>query len=67
MMFTTTGIVIALVHVLVPFMVLSVWASLQKLDLQTEDAALTLGANHFTVLRRVVLPQIMPGILSGIA
>jgi putative spermidine/putrescine transport system permease protein len=65
LMFTITGMVIALVHVLVPFMVLSVWASLQKLDLQTEDAALTLGANRFTVLRRVVLPQIMPGILSG--
>lgn len=65
LMFTTTGMVIALVHVLVPFMVLSVWASLQKLDLQTEDAALTLGASRFTVLRRVVLPQIMPGILSG--
>jgi len=65
LMFTTTGMVIALVHVLVPFMVLSVWASLQKLDLQTEDAALTLGASRFTVLRRVVIPQIMPGILSG--
>jgi putative spermidine/putrescine transport system permease protein len=65
LMFTTTGMVIALVHVLVPFMVLSVWASLQKLDLQTEDAALTLGASRLTVLRRVVLPQIMPGILSG--
>lgn len=65
LMFTMTGMVIALVHVLVPFMVLSVWASLQKLDLQTEDAALTLGASRLTVLRRVVLPQIMPGILSG--
>lgn len=65
LMFTTTGMVIALVHVLVPFMVLSVWASLQKLDVQTEDAALTLGAGRLTVMRRVVLPQIMPGILSG--
>lgn len=56
---------IALVHVLVPFVVLSVWASLQRLDPQIEDAALTLGASQATVLRRIVLPQAMPGILSG--
>jgi putative spermidine/putrescine transport system permease protein len=65
LMFTTTGMVVALVHVLVPFMVISVWASLQKVDPQIEDAGLTLGASKTTVLRRVVLPQIMPGILSG--
>lgn len=65
LMFTTTGMVIALVHVLVPFMVISVWAALQKIDPQVEDAALTLGASKATVLRRIVLPQIMPGILSG--
>jgi putative spermidine/putrescine transport system permease protein len=65
LMFTTSGMIIALVHVLVPFMVLSVWASLQRIDAQVEDAALTLGAGKFTVWRRIVLPQIMPGILSG--
>ncbi len=65
LMFTMTGVVIALVHVLIPFMVLSVWASLQKLDSQVESAGLSLGANPFTVLRRIVLPQIMPGVLSG--
>jgi len=65
LMFTTTGMIIALVHVLVPFMVLSVWASIQRIDPQAEDAALTLGASKFTVLRRIVLPQIMPGVLSG--
>jgi putative spermidine/putrescine transport system permease protein len=65
MMFTTGGIVVALVHVLVPFMVLSVWTTLQKLDPQVESAALSLGASHFTAIRKVVLPQIMPGILAG--
>ncbi len=65
LMFTFTGMTIALVHVLVPFMVISVWASLQKIDPQSEDAALTLGASKFTVLRRITLPQAMPGILSG--
>ena len=46
-------------------MVISVWASLQRLDPQVENAAVSLGARPFTVLRRVVLPQVMPGILSG--
>lgn len=65
MMFTFTGVVIALVHVLVPFMVLAVWASLQKLDLATEQAAESLGAGFTTVLRRIVFPQVIPGVLSG--
>ncbi|OYU46991.1 MAG: ABC transporter permease [Rhizobiales bacterium PAR1] len=64
-MFTETGVVIALAHVLMPFMVLSVWAALQKLDPQIENAALALGARHVTVVRRIILPQIMPGLLSG--
>ncbi len=64
-MFTETGVVVALAHVLMPFMVLSVWAALQKLDPQVENAALALGASQWTVIRRIVLPQIMPGLLSG--
>jgi putative spermidine/putrescine transport system permease protein len=65
MMFTFTGVVVALVHVLVPFMVLAVWASLQKVDTATEDAAESLGAGLPTVLARVVFPQVIPGVLSG--
>ena len=64
-MFTETGVIVALTHVLMPYMVLSVWASLQRLDPQVENAAVALGAGPFTVLRRIVLPQAMPGILSG--
>lgn len=65
MMFTQFGVVLALTHVLVPFMVIAVWASLQKLDVQVEQAGLLLGASRMRTFRRVVLPQIMPGILSG--
>lgn len=65
MMFTFTGVVVALVHVLVPFMVLAVWASLQKLDATTEQAAQSLGAGLATVMRRIVFPQVIPGVLSG--
>lgn len=64
-MFTETGVVIALTHVLVPFMILAVWASLQRLDPQIENAAMSLGAGWWTIWRRVILPQIVPGILSG--
>lgn len=64
-MFTETGVVIALTHVLVPFMVLAVWASLQRMDPRVDDAAVSLGAGRATVLRRIVLPQAVPGILGG--
>ncbi len=65
MLYTPTAVVVALVHVMLPFMVIPVWTSLQKLDPMVENAALTLGASRWTVLRRVVLPQVTPGVLSG--
>jgi putative spermidine/putrescine transport system permease protein len=64
-MFTETGMVIALAHVMMPFMVLSVWAALQRLDPQIENAAMSLGAGPVTIIRRIIMPQIMPGVLSG--
>jgi len=64
-MFTEAGMVIALAHAMMPFMVLAVWTALQRLDPQVENAALSLGASSLTVVRRIVLPQIMPGVLSG--
>lgn len=63
--YTTFAIVIALVHVMLPFMVIPVWTALQRLDPQTENAALSLMASPATTLRRIVLPQLVPGILSG--
>jgi len=65
LMFTMTGVVIALTHVMMPFMVISVWSTLQKVDGQIAHAARSLGAGPVTTFRRVVLPQLMPGILSG--
>jgi putative spermidine/putrescine transport system permease protein len=65
MLYTETAVIVALVHVMLPFMVIPVWTSLQKLDAGVENAALSLRASPFTTLRRIVLPQVMPGILSG--
>ena len=65
LMYTNLGVGIALVHVLIPFMVVAVWASLQRLNASTEAAAHSLGANSFLTMYRVILPQIAPGILAG--
>ena len=65
MLYTPFAVILALVHVMLPFMIIPVWTSLQKLDAGVENAALSLGATPFTTLMRIVLPQVMPGILSG--
>ncbi|MDH0745626.1 ABC transporter permease [Pseudomonas sp. GD03842] len=65
LLYTPFAVVLALVHVMLPFMIIPVWTSLQKLDRSAEQAALSLGASQATVMRQVVLPQVMPGVLSG--
>lgn len=65
LMYSMTGVVIVLTHVMLPFMVIAVWTTLQKLDAQVADAARSLGAGSWTTFRRVILPQLLPGILSG--
>ena len=64
-LYTEWAVVIALVHVMLPFMIIPIWTSLQKLDPGVENAALSLSASHFTTLRRIVLLQVLPGVLSG--
>ncbi|WDU65449.1 ABC transporter permease [Pseudomonas poae] len=65
LLYTPFAVIIALVHVMLPFMIIPVWTSLQKLDPSAEQAALSLGASQATVMRKIVLPQVMPGVLSG--
>jgi putative spermidine/putrescine transport system permease protein len=64
-MYTELGVVVALVHVLVPFVVISVMVALQRLDPQIEQASQSLGAGSWTTLRRVIVPQLLPGMVSG--
>ena len=64
-MYASIGVIVGLTHVLVPFVVISVWASLQRIDPAVERAAVSLGASPAAVLRKVVVPLAMPGILSG--
>lgn len=65
LLYTPTAVIIGLVHVMLPFMVIPVWTSLQKLDPTIEQAAYSLNASRTQTLLRVVLPQTAPGLLSG--
>jgi sulfate transport system permease protein len=65
--FTRTAIYLVLLFVTLPFVVRTVQPVLHELDTEMEEAARSLGAHEVTVFRRIVLPSIMPGILSGVA
>jgi sulfate transport system permease protein len=65
--FTRASVALALLFVTLPFVVRSVQPVLLELDLAAEEAAASLGASPATVLRRVVLPSLLPAILSGVA
>ncbi len=60
-----TGIVIALVFIGLPFAVRTVQPVLEALGREQEEAAISLGASRLTALRRVVLPELLPALLTG--
>ena len=62
---TTTGVIIGMSHILLPFMVLPIWAVLRRIDPEFSRAAANLGASPATAFRRVVLPLSLPGVLAG--
>lgn len=59
------AITLALVHVLLPFMVLSIASTLEGIDGSLEDAATTLGASPMRTFRHVILPLSMQGVITG--
>ncbi len=63
--FTTTGVVVAQTFVAMPFLVITVEASLRQLDRRFEDASRTLGASRWYTFRRVTLPAIRPALAAG--
>ena len=65
MMFTDFAVVIGLTHVLMPFVVLSVLATLERIPGHLTEAARSLGAGRLTAIRLIVLPLSMPGLLAG--
>jgi sulfate transport system permease protein len=65
--FTRWAILLALLFVTLPFVVRTVQPVLLELDTEMEDAAASLGASRAATFRRVILPNILPAILSGVA
>jgi putative spermidine/putrescine transport system permease protein len=65
-MFTTLGVVIALVHVTIPVMVIILAAALSHIDRNYARAAASLGAGPLRTFATVTLPLSMPGILAGV-
>ena len=65
-MFTTFGVVIALVHVTLPVMVIMLAAALSHIDRDYERAAVSLGADPVRAFLTVTLPLSMPGIVAGV-
>jgi sulfate transport system permease protein len=65
--FTRWAILLALLFITLPFVVRTVQPVLLELDTEMEDAAASLGASRFATFRRVILPNILPAILSGVA
>src|SRR5215217_5756676 len=64
--FTRTAVVLALCFVTLPFVVRAVQPLLIEMDREMEEAATSLGAGGFTVFRRIIFPNLLPGILAGI-
>lgn len=59
------GVVIGMVHYMLPFGILPLYASMRSIDQRVLNAARSLGAAPFTVFRRVFLPLTMPGLFSS--
>jgi molybdate transport system permease protein len=65
--FTTPGVIVAETFVAMPFLIVTVESGLRALDPRFEEAAATLGASRWTVLRSVTLPLIAPSLTAGMA
>lgn len=65
LIYTDAAIVVGLTHITLPFMVLSILASLERIENVLPEAAATLGANGLQVLRHVILPLALPGFAAG--
>ncbi|MFA4927294.1 MAG: sulfate ABC transporter permease subunit CysT [Patulibacter sp.] len=62
---TRPALVIALLFVTLPFVVRAVQPVLMEIDKEVEEAAASLGASNLTIFRRIILPTLLPAILTG--
>jgi spermidine/putrescine transport system permease protein len=66
-LYSPPATIIGLIYVFLPFMILPIYASAERFDFRLAEAAYDLGAKRMTVVRRIILPSIRPGVISGIA
>jgi spermidine/putrescine transport system permease protein len=66
-LYSPPATILGLIYVFLPFMILPIYASAERFDFRLAEAAYDLGARKMTVVRKIVLPSIRPGIISGIA
>lgn len=64
-MYTQEAVIMGLVYILLPFMVMPLYLSIEKLDKSYIEAARDLGANKFQTFLRIIVPLTMPGIIAG--
>ena len=65
LLFTNFAILLGLVYSFLPFMVLPIYASLEKFDFRLAEAGFDLYANRFQVLTQIIIPLAKPGIVTG--
>ena len=66
MLYNNFAVIFGLVYVYMPFMVLPLYATIERLDKSFLEASLDLGASQFTTFLKVTVPLTMPGIVTGI-
>ncbi|MDD2830224.1 MAG: spermidine/putrescine ABC transporter permease PotB [Sulfuricurvum sp.] len=65
--YTDVAVIIGMVYTLLPFMILPLYASFEKFDKRLIEAAHDLGANKTSVMLRIIIPLVSPGIIAGIS
>ena len=65
LLYTETAVILGMLYTLLPFMILPLYAALEKLDHRLIEAARDLGAGKITIFLRIVIPLTLPGIIAG--
>lgn len=65
LLYSSTAVLVGLVYSLLPFMILPLYANIEKLDVRLIDAARDLGANKFRVFIKIIFPLTLSGVIAG--
>jgi spermidine/putrescine transport system permease protein len=65
LLYTDTAVILGLFYLMLPFMILPLYANLEKLDYRLVEAARDLGAGLVQIFRKIIIPLSMPGVFAG--